>query len=307
MSFPVTCQLAMPEVNHIPGYILANAAVARRMVQEGTHAGRSVTICGAGPSLATYADTGTDDVWACNSALPYLKRHRQRVTHGFCIDQGPAMLTEWRRTFAIPYYVASSVNPALVAHLVAHGRTLTFFHSYLGMPDPPDWTSPDGDSYEMHLYRRKFPTSVQVGYGLNSVPRAVCLALIMGYTAVRVVGADCACAPDAPPMPAYGTRAYTEWIDALVMYADGRTAGQCFGHEATMAEAVIDGVRWHTRADMVISAQHLLDLCATYQGRVWLEGHGLPLAFSRQGPEFFASLPKMTGAGAVDNFAREDA
>jgi hypothetical protein len=70
-----------------------------------------------------------------------------------------------------------------------------------------------------------------------------------------------------------------------------------------MAEAVIDGTRWHTRPDMVISAQHLVDLARNYAPRVTLVGEGLPLTLARQSPDFMTCLPSMSGHGAIDNFA----
>lgn len=300
----VASYLVMPNAANFFAQIRANARIARRMVTVDSRLDKTVTICGAGPSLADAMIPATDEVWACNSALPYLMDRGDRVTHGFCIDQGEAMLTreEWGRCFAVHYLLASAVSPRLARHL--RGRQRTFFHSYLGLADPQGWTRPDPEtSYEMHLYRTQFPASVQVGYGLNSVPRAMCLALVMGFREIVVMGGDCAAAPDQPPMPDYGTSAYAAWLSALPMYADGRTAGQAYGPTARMAEAVIDGVRWHTREDMVVSAQHMLDLVVSHAPRIRLVGRGLPQVFAQQGPEFFATLPKMTGHGVIENFA----
>lgn len=303
----VACRLSMPDREHLYAHVEQNARHARTMVQQNSQLGRSVTICGAGPSLATHADhlPATRHVWACNSALPYLKDRGVRVTHGVTIDQGQAMLgpEEWGRTFGVTYLVASCVNPALVTHLLADSRPIRFFHSYIGIPDPEGWSPPEpGLSYEMWLYRTKYKPSVQVGYGLNCVPRAICLALYMGYADIRVYGADCACKPDAPPMPLYGSTEYAAWMDALVMYASGRTVGQAFGHEPPMAEAVIDGVRWHTRVDMIVSARHMLDLQRDYPNRITFHGEGLPTVFARQGPEFHEGLPALTGVGHVTGF-----
>jgi hypothetical protein len=217
------------------------------------------------------------------------------------------MLEEWGETFDVRYYVASSVHPDLAKHLIADGRRLTWFHSFLGVDDPPDWIRPEKCPpkmpYEMWLYTSLYPTSVQVGHGLNSVPRAVCLALFLGFSTIYVVGADCACIPDAPPMPLWGTPQYGEWMKQLVFYADGRTAAECYGGDALMAEAPnLDGRRWHTRADMVISARHLLELEAAYPGRIVLVGDTLPNAIRGKDAEWMKNLPSLDGVGKVGGF-----
>jgi len=305
----VRCLLSMPNQSGLFAQIAANAKYAKVMAAPGTARGRTVSICGAGPSLAAELANlqGSDDVWACNSALPYLMDRDQRVTHAFGIDQGEAMLgpDEWQRTFPVHYYVASSVHPKLVRHLTRRHRRLTFFHSYLGIPDDPAWVRPadcpPDVTQEMYLYTRKYQDSVQVGYGLNAVPRAVCLALFLGYDQIRVYGADCACQPDAPKMPMMATPEYADWMRGLVMYADGRTAAT-YGTDAVMAEAVIDGRRWHTRPDMVISARHLIDLCTQYAGRVILYGDTLPTVIASKGASFMDRMPALTGVGQVTGF-----
>ena len=305
----VMCKLSMPNQSGLYAQIEANAPFAKRMAWGAPGEGKTVVICGAGPTLADEYATlpKADAVWACNSALPYLMDRGVRVTDAFGIDQGEAMLAphEWGRTFPVHYYVASSVHPQLVAHLRKARRKLTFFHSYLGLPDPEDWVRPDGVPadmpYEMWLYTRLYGNSVQVGYGLNAVPRAVCLALFLGYSNILVYGADCACAIDAPKMPLMDTPEYRAWMDGLVMYADGRRAS-LYGYDAVMAEAVIDGTRWHTRPDMVISARHLIQLCDSYPDRVRLLGATLPNAIRGKGQEFMSRMPALTGVGQVSGF-----
>ncbi len=299
----VACQLTMSNMDRLLDHVRDNAKHAKRMIGPDTHVGQSVVICGAGPSLAAHVGKlpKTRHVWACNSALPYMRDQGAKVTHGFAIDAGDDMLRDWARTFDVSYLVASSVAPALVAHLLKARRRLTFFHSYLGVADPAGW---DGDEpCEMHLYRNLYKASVRVGYGLNAVPRAICLALVMGFSEILVYGADCACKPDSPPMPEYGTAAYAEWMHGLVMYADGRAAGPMFGHNAVMAEAEIGGRRWATRVDMIISANHLLDLVRDYPGRVALMGDTMPAAFALEGPGFREGLPTLIGKGRIEGFA----
>ena len=300
------CQLRMPNLMHLYDHIRANAAHGLPVVHGASGAGKTVAICGAGPSLRQAKITArADEVWACNSALPYLMDRGDRVTHAVGIDQGTAMLDpkEWGRTFDVQYYVASSVHPSLVTHLLDAERDVTVFHSYLGIPDPEGWAPPKpGLAHEMYLYQTLYPESVQVGHGLNSVPRAICLALYLGFTKIIVYGADCACAPDGPPMPEYLTPAYAEWMTQIVMYADGRSAAT-HGQDAIMAEAEIDGTRWHTRPDMVISARHMVDLTRNYPGRITLVGRTLPTVFARQSSDWWDRLPALTGVGLVKNFA----
>lgn len=305
-----TCQLTLPDRNVLYAQIRENARYATRMAQPHSQRGKTLAICGAGPSLAVEAATmlPTDHVWACNSAVNYLHDHGHRMTHGFAIDQGEAMLGEheWARTYDMAYYVASSVHPKLVQHLRAADRELLFFHSFLGLPDPDDWTPdparPDV-SYEMTLYTTQYATGVQVGHGLNAVPRAMCLAVFLGYERITVYGADCACSPDGPPMPALGTPEYAAWLSSLIMYADGRTAS-VYGRDAAMVEAVIDGVRWHTRPDMVMSAMHMVQLCQTYP-QITLVGQTLPAVLRTQPPEFMDGMPYLDAAGAVQGFGHQ--
>lgn len=294
----------MPDQAHLYAHIEANAPLATRMVVKDDLAGRSVAICGAGPTLATARiSQRVDEVWACNSALPYLLGKGARVTHGFCIDQGEAMLApaEWGTTYPVEYLLASSAHPKLAQQLVRDGASITWFHSYLGIPDPEGWdAAAEGMAYEMMLYRKRFPESVQVGHGLNSVPRAICLAIARGFTKILVYGADCACRVDSPPMPLLGTPAYEAWMRQLVIYADGRCA-DTFGVDAVMAEAVIDRRRWHTRPDMVISARHMVELAEKYPA-VRLVGDTLPNVLRRQSRAFMDRMPALTGVGQVSGF-----
>lgn len=262
----VTVDLQMPEADRLFLYVKQNAVYAAHMCMANARAGRSVTICGAGPSLAEEAHRlpETDDVWACNSAVPYLMDRGVRVTHGFAIDGGADMLgpSEWERTFDVTYLLASSVHPRLTRHLFDAHRRMIWFHNYIGLENPDGWRPPadqPGLTYEMWLYTTLYPTSIQVGHGLNAVPRAVCLALALGYANIQVVGADCAAAPDQPDMPPFDEPAYAAWQANVRMYADGRTAA-VFGRAECLLQAVIDGRRWHTRADMVVSVRHLVEL-----------------------------------------------
>jgi hypothetical protein len=285
-------------MSHLLDHIRYNAPFATRMATANSRTG-TVNIFGAGPSLKDIEINGfADEAWACNSALNYLKENRPyvKVTHGFCIDQGIEMLSEWNKTYPVQYLVSSSVNPRLTDHLTQERRSLTFFHNYLGAPNSEGYS---GDvSEEMSLYQT-YPTSIQVGHGLNAVPRAVCLAIAMGFKKIRVYGADCAAKPDYEPMPHMELGDYSGWLKGLVLYADGRNALDCYGPTSPFAEAPdIDGRRWVTRPDMVISAQHLLQLQKAFPGRIELHGDTLPNAMR----DITEGLPQLTPDGLVEGF-----
>lgn len=309
MTTPVICNLRLPNQAHLFEHIKANAKHASSMVRPDSREGMSVAICGAGPSLATQFPVG-DEVWACNSALPYLLGRNVHVTHGFAIDAGEDMLApnEFGSAPDVEYLLASSVHPDLTTLLLLHDRRVTFFHSYLGIEDPPDWKrenpADETQSYEQwlyaHLYGSTGDRTVRVGAGLNSVPRAVCLALAMGFSDIYVYGADCACAP-AGPRPFDGTPQHDAWLKSLVMYADGRTVWD-FAPDEKMAEAELDGRLWHTRVDMIISAQHLAEMAEQYAPRIHLMGDTLPNMILRHPePEWRDRLPKLTGFGRIEN------
>jgi hypothetical protein len=289
----VICELRMPDQARFLSHIRENARFNLPFLKHGQAKGLTVAICGAGPSLKGATPEG-DHVWGVNSALNYLKH----VTHGFTIDQGIEMLGEWSETFPVEYLIATSVNPALTAHL--SNRKVSQFHSHLGV---------DGED---QLYRSLYPTetnpdgskrALRAGHGLNGVPRAVCLALGMGYEKITVYGADSAALPGYDPMPEYGTEDYTDWLKGLVLYADGRTAFGCYGADSPFCEAPdIEGKRWHTRPDMIVSAVHLLELQEAFPGRIEIVGEVLPNVLKRQPKEFWDGMPSLTPNGTVTGF-----
>ena len=290
-------RLVMPHDDRFYDQVIANHRGAVEVVEAGSHVGQSVAICCAGPSLADQPLEGAfDQVWAVNSALPYLMDRGVPVTHACTVDQGPAMMMdrEFGRAFDVDYLLASCVYPELVQILRKAGRHIRYFHSYLGVTPPPDWVERPGfGHYEEWLYRKLYPTSICVGAGLNSGPRALSVAIGMGFSRIVVYGADCACAPGAPSIPAPpGTPAYAAWIRGLRMYADGRSPADCYHDAESLAEGEIDGRLWHTRPDMVISAQHLLQLQTMEpEGRITFVGDTLVNAIRGQDQAFMARLP----------------
>jgi hypothetical protein len=215
----------------------------------GVFAGKTLALCGAGPSLN---DTWTsireyDHVFACNSALPLLVERGVRVTAGVGIDQTPRLIEEWTDPPAVPYYLASTVDPTLVAHLQAHGRQPIFFHSTVGF---------DG---EFEYYCDHWPPMYMVGQGFTVLSRFLGLADWMGFERVDLYGADCAFGPD-DVTHANGTIATNAYVNPLIM------AGE------------IDGRTWRTRPDMLMAAVELTRRVRNSDGKYRLVGDTLPSA-----------------------------
>lgn len=143
----VSVYMTIPHQDHLFEHVKQNAKYARRMIgaMPFTHKGKTLSICGAGPSLRGFVGDlrFTHEVWACNSALPYLMDRGVRVTHGLGIDQGLGMLEDWKRVFPVTYYIASSVHPELVAHLRKNNAVIRWFHNFLGINNPEGWEAPD--------------------------------------------------------------------------------------------------------------------------------------------------------------------
>lgn len=291
-----TCTLAIPNQDHLADQIRANASLVKSMVQENSHQGKTLAICGAGPSLAPMVKQSfwwADEAWACNSALPFLLNKGVRVTHGFTVDQGEEMHLDWPVAYDVDYLLASSVHPSLAKRIVETGKSVTWFHNYVGL-------KPGGLEYE--LYSTLYPPGPQVGYGLNSVPRAMCLALWMGFSTIKVYGADHAARPTERNLPAWGTPEWIPFLQSTVLYADGRSAFDAYGPDVTIVQGTIDGKHWHTRPDMVISAQHVANLAKVYPDRIELVGDTLPNALLNQSEEWLETCPQLNSEQGVTGF-----
>jgi len=328
VTINVISTLCQPNRDDLYDQIKANATLCRQVLQQDSHLGKRLTIVGAGSSLAVHHGDilPATEVWACNSALPYLVDRGLPVTHGFCIDQGPDMLkpSEWGRSFDVDYLLASSVYPALAQRLTDEGHRVTWFHNYLGLPNPEGWIAPADfhpdpihHCYEFWLYCALYPPAPQAGYGLNSVVRAVCLGIWMGFKHITVLGADCAAKPTGVQMPAYGTPDWVPFLKSCVLYADGRTAFDAYGPDVTMVQKDMETrlgdlssvTRWHTRSDMVISAQHLANLAKSYAHprpgvptSIQLLGNTLPNAMMDKPRGFFDTFPRLNTASGVEGF-----
>lgn len=288
------------------GVFVARREIADRydaafMVREGAAAGQHIVLCGAGPSLADHIAEWApkaDQLWGCNSAMPWLVAQGYRPTHGVTIDQTPMMLAEWASAPDVEYLVASTVHPHLVEYLFARNRRLRFFHNYVGMPGPPV-ELPDGtwQCFEDWLYSAIFPSCVRAGVGLNAVPRAIDVARYMGAAHITVLGADCALRLTAPkPEADMGSPERQRWLrDHTIMHADGGNALASGATPLTFG-GVIDGRHWETKPDLVITAQALREMADQDPERLTLIGDTLPNALKGQSTEFLARLPKLTNA-----------
>ena len=263
MSGPITAlpqggfrvQLTNPTSGNWDSFIEDNAALAPRedgklrVARPNARSGKHVVICGAGPSLRgedsrRALENAIGQVWGCNSAMGWLAEHGLPVTHGFAIDQTDGLLNEWAQVENARYYLATSCNPMLVKHLLAHGKHVTFFHNFVGSPR------------EFELYTRLWPSTVMVGDGLNSVNRAACLARFLGYARITILGADCGWKADEP------------------FHANGDSP-TAHGATPVVLTGEIDGRRWHTKPDMLFSAVALVKWARSMGNRVRIVGDTL--------------------------------
>lgn len=217
-------------------------------VQQGSYAGQSLALCGAGPSLATADIRGVDQIFACNSALQYLMAKGVNVSGAIGIDQTPGLLREWQTTFDVPYFVASTCDPELIAHLVAHGRKPIFFHNHVGLED------------ELTIYTT-WPDSYLVGQGFTVVSRFIGVAQWLGFERIDIYGADCA------------------FTDTDIAHANGERAHEAYVNPLIMRGKLPPSPReWHTRPDMLRDAVDLARRVRDSKGTIRLMGDTLPVA-----------------------------
>lgn len=232
-----------------------------------------LALCGAGPSLREADLSGIDEIWtrpydaiwACNSALTHLASRGIQAT-GIGIDQTPGLLAEWIDPPDTTYYLASTCDPALVAHLRLHGRDIRWFHNAVAFEDETDY------------YCRDWPPGFIVGEGATVVSRVIGLASFMGFRFIDIFGADCALAPGD------------------VAHADGTTVAEAYGPCAIM-EGEIDGRKWRTRPDMLMNAVDLVRKTRRFGGRIRLMGDTLAVALLDKPDEFLDEVMRRLQPG----------
>ena len=243
-------ELQSPVQAHLAAYVAANRVVRpTRMVKPNTRTGRSLAICGAGPSLASASFDGLDDIWACNSALPYLLARGVPVTEGVGVDQTVGLVREWTPAPDVPYLLASSCDPSLAEMLRAQGRTIQWFHNHVGFTEN-----------ELDVYATTWPPALMVGEGFSVVSRSIGLAFWMGYERVDIIGADCCFAAND------------------LAHANGDTAVEAYTTPLIMSWTDDRGRVWRTRPDMLMDAVHLVRRVRAAHGRIRLVGDTFPVS-----------------------------
>lgn len=222
--------------------------------QQNEYEGKTVAICGAGPSLKdAYREVRkATHVWGCNRACHYLNDWNWRLTHGFAIDSTPAMFqSAWETVPMVSdeFILASTVHPMLIDHVLASGQKVRLFHSARG-----------GIEDEFNLYAAFFPPAPIVGQGLNAVNRAVELANWLGYKRIYVCGADNALRGDA-------------------FYADGSEKPD-HNDGAVYLTGRVHGREWRTTPDMLMSATGLARMKWAYGEKLRFVGNTLPRALA---------------------------
>lgn len=321
--------LVNPQSEHFPAFIFANACHADAVVQAETGQGKILVICGAGPTLADEAEKYChlgDEVWGCNSAAIWLHDNGHKVTHAFTVDQQPHMVEEWYSAPDLEYLVASSCHPHLIEYLVDRGRSVTFFHNYVGISLPPVLLCDCGHNqlahlsgicaqceceaydervmaYEDWLYACFYESTAAVGAGLNAVTRAIDLAAFRGFDRIYVIGADCALKVLKPrPVADFGSPEHMRWLrEDTVMHADG---GSALASEATAVtlSGEIDGRMWETKPDLMISAVWLVRMARAIP-QLCIIGDTLPNALMDKDDDFLDQLPSLIGPdGGIQRF-----
>ena len=270
-------ELLNPVTDQLPGYITTNARGDVQMVEPDTNRAQTVALCGAGPSLRDLRFDKTDQVWACNSALPYLIGEGVHVDVGIGIDQTPHMLQEWLEPPDVTYYVASSCEPALIAHLKDHGRTVRLFHNNVGVCPTLD----DGFDveWEWRQYCDAYPPGYMVGEGATVVSRSIGLAFWTGFERVDIYGADCCFTADD------------------LAHANGDTEDEAYGGNTTVMEGEISGRMWRTRPDMLLEAVDLVRRVRTTAGKIRLMGDTLPVCLLGKSEEFLDEVMRRLEPG----------
>jgi hypothetical protein len=241
---------------------------------------KRAAICGAGPSLAKHPIEGADCIFACNSALPYLHSQGAPITAAVGIDQSPGLLREWSDPPDVPYYVASTCDPELIRHLIDHGRTVKFFHSFVGMFErTEDETLQQWIDREVAYYKSWGVVMYMVGTGMTVVSRFYWVATQwLGCERVDLYGADC-CLGENDVAHADGTVATDAYINPLIMQGE------------------INGRRFRTRPDMLQDAVTIARMCQQSNGKLRLIGDTLPVILLGKDEQFLNDVSRQIPAG----------
>ena len=267
------------------------------MPKQGMLGGRTVVVCGSGPSLKdpevlraiTQARLEEDAViFACKAAIKFLAANDLCPDYGVSMDPG-AHIADPRKIFkvgGITHIIASTSDPELFDYLLGpdYGppSTVWVFHSACGfnklitdaeydaLPDERKiyYVSNAGDGYhtsEQLMYEALFPDHAVMGGGFNVVNRAVSLADYMGAGKIFLAGVD------------------SGWRDGADFYVDG----PAHRPGVDMSDkGIVDGTNWNTRPDMLASAVAMAKLAKKQPGRFVFLGDTLPAVLFNKEDEF---------------------
>jgi hypothetical protein len=263
-------QLLSPVQDSLKGFVETNRQTpGLKVISQDSHLGQTVAICGAGPSLAKHVIEGVDQVWACNSALPFLYERGYTNLTGVGIDQTEGLQREWGDPPPVPYMLASSVDPALVRHLLDKGRDITFFHNAVGF------------DAELDFYSETWPPTLMVGQGYMVTSRMIGVAMWMGFKRVDIYGCDCALGDDD------------------VAHANGEHVNDAYRNPLIM-QGTISGREWKTRPDMLIGAIDLVRRVRKSEGRIRLVGDTLPVALIGEPDDFLDQVARVIKPGELN-------
>ena len=283
---PIGIELKSPVADKLRGYVDENLKTRPLIVSAAdTYKGKTLALCGAGPSLRDADFNGCDYTFACNSALTYLWDKGVDVTAGVGIDQTPGLMEEWMDPPPVPYYVASSCDPALIKHLREHDRQCIFFHNFVGLMDE------DGNSDEMAYYSATWPTMFMVAQGFTVVGRFLGVAQWMGFERIDIYGADHAFLSTAERGSPAGK------LD--IAHANGDTAGVAYGRPI-LYEGEIDGRVWRTRPDMLLAAVFLAKRARDSGGTIRLMGDTLPNALLDKDDKYLDQICRALGPDELE-------
>lgn len=162
-----------------PDKALENVRHALTLPYPVLRAKESVSVCGAGPSLARTLHELTGDILACNSAIGFLKDKGLFVHSAMIFDPDPRMASMVRRIEGCKYYIASRCDPSVFKAL--EGMDVTVWHA-------------QGDAglneYLESVYLPPHKRGDCVLGGSAAVTRGIFLARALGYTDIHMFGAD---------------------------------------------------------------------------------------------------------------------
>jgi hypothetical protein len=180
---------------------------------------------------------------------------------GIRVDYGCNMDPTWHEAAKTPvfedvrYFAASSSHPAFLSHLLGHDAKVLIYHNFTGFPG------------EFQLYADWFSDFWFVQGGYTVVNRACSLAFELGAPKVFVAGAQ------------FGWREGQGYYPPGIDYKAGNS-----GPVLSDRKGLIDGRPWHTKLDLLGSAEHVAALVRA--GRAEVIGDSVAAGLAKHPPEW---------------------